>query len=126
MLEFPVNLSDRSVARYGSRQNIWFSRCPSNWFREHNMSVRSINVVTEHVHARRSRLLFEEALGRDVKVGIIAVPNPDYDASHWWRYSEGVKDVLAETVSYLYARLLFYPSSRDEKAFVRDAGNSKP
>jgi len=26
------------------------------------------------------------------------VPNPDYDASHWWRYSEGVKDVLAETV----------------------------
>jgi uncharacterized SAM-binding protein YcdF (DUF218 family) len=96
-----------------------------NWFREHNMPVPSINVVTEDVHARRTRLLFEKALG-DVVVGVIAVPNPDYDSRHWWRYSEGVKDVFTETVSYLYARLLFYPSSRDEKAFVRDAANSKP
>src|SRR5438105_15675118 len=31
-----------------------------NWFREHNMSVHSINVVTEDLHARRSRLLFQK------------------------------------------------------------------
>jgi uncharacterized SAM-binding protein YcdF (DUF218 family) len=87
-----------------------------NWFRENNMPVRSINVVTEDVHARRTSLLFRKALGDDVAVGVIAVPNPDYDSRHWWRYSQGVKDVFAETVSYLYARLLFYPSSRDEKS----------
>ena len=99
-----------------------------NWFRQHNMPVRSINVVTEDVHARRTRLLFEKALGHDVAVGVIAVANPDYDASHWWRYSEGVKDVVSEMVAYVYAGLLFYPSesSRDEKEFVRDAVNSKP
>ena len=99
-----------------------------NWFRQHNMPVRSINVVTEDVHARRTRLLFEKALGHDVAVGVIAVANPDYDASHWWRYSEGVKDVVSEMVAYVYAELLFYPSesSRDEKEFVRDAVNSKP
>jgi uncharacterized SAM-binding protein YcdF (DUF218 family) len=97
-----------------------------NWFRENNMPVRSINVVTEDVHARRTSLLFRKALGDDVAVGVIAVPNPDYDSRHWWRYSQGVKDVFAETVSYLYARLLFYPSSRDEKAFVRGAANLKP
>src|SRR5437667_7657556 len=48
-----------------------------DWFRERNIAVHSVNVVTEDVHARRSRLLFEEALGRDVKFGIISMPNPD-------------------------------------------------
>jgi len=80
-----------------------------NWFREHNMPVRSINVITEDVHARRTCLLFKKALGHNVAVGVIAVPNPDYDARHWWRYSEGVKDVFAESAAYIYARLFFYP-----------------
>ena len=79
-----------------------------NWFREHNMPVRSINVVTEDVHARRTCLLFQKALGHDVAVGVIAVTNRDYDASHWWGYSEGVKDVFAESVAYIYVRLLFF------------------
>ena len=81
------------------------------WFAEHNMDVRSLNVLTEDVHARRTRLLFEKAFGKKVAIGIIAVANPDYDAKHWWRYSEGVKDVLSEVVAYIYARLLFHPSA---------------
>jgi uncharacterized SAM-binding protein YcdF (DUF218 family) len=80
-----------------------------NWFREHDMHIRSLNVVTETVHARRSRLLFSKALGPGISVGIIAVPNPDYDARRWWRSSEGVKDVGSEAIAYIYARLLFHP-----------------
>jgi uncharacterized SAM-binding protein YcdF (DUF218 family) len=79
------------------------------WFRDHDMTVKDLNIVTEDTHGRRTRLLFEEALGRNVKVGIIAVPNPDYDAQQWWRYSEGVKDVVSEGFAYLYARLFFFP-----------------
>jgi uncharacterized SAM-binding protein YcdF (DUF218 family) len=84
--------------------------------------------VTEDLHARRTRLLFRKALGDDVSVGIISVPNPDYDSRHWWRYSAGVKDVVSEAASYLYAKLLFHPSgpSPEEKAFAPDAANSKP
>jgi len=91
-----------------------------NWFRDHNMAVSGIDVVTQDLHARRTRLLFQKALGDQVAVGVIAIPNPDYDAKHWWRYSEGVKEVLSETASYVYARLLFYPSEppRVEKAVV--------
>lgn len=81
-----------------------------NWFREHNFLPASLNVLTEGVHARRSRLLFEKALGGGVKVGVIAVPNPDYDSRYWWRYSAGVKDISSETIAYGYARLFFYPS----------------
>ena len=80
-----------------------------NWFREHDLHVRSLNVLTEDVHARRSRLLFSKALGDGISVGIIAAPNPDYDGRRWWRYSEGVKDISSEAIAYLYARFLFHP-----------------
>ena len=80
-----------------------------DWLHEHNLSVQSINVMTADVHARRTRLLFHEAFGDDVTVGIIAVPNPDYDSRHWWRYSEGVREVIGESIAYSYARFLFVP-----------------
>ena len=80
------------------------------WFRSHNMAVHSVNVVTENAHARRTRFLFEKALGKNVAVGIIAVPNPDYDKGRWWLYSEGVKDVGSEALAYVYVRLFFHPS----------------
>jgi len=80
-----------------------------NWFREHDMHIRSLNVLTENVHARRTRLLFSKALGPGISVGIIAVPNPDYDARPWWHYSEGVKEVGSEAFAYIYAKFLFHP-----------------
>ena len=80
-----------------------------NWFRDHNMAVPGINVVTEDLHARRTRLLFQKAFGKDVQVGIIAVANVGYPANRWWRYSQGLEDVVTELAAYLYARLLFFP-----------------
>ena len=80
-----------------------------NWFRDHNMSVPGINIVTEDLHGRRTRLLFQKAFGKDVQVGIIAVANVDYPANRWWHYSEGLEDVVSEFAAYLYARLLFFP-----------------
>ena len=79
------------------------------WLQQNKLAVRSINVITEDLHARRSRLLFQKALGDDVTVGIISVPTVDYDAKHWWRYSQGLEDVLKEGFAYLYARFLFHP-----------------
>ena len=80
-----------------------------DWLSEHKVGVHSFNVVTEGAHARRTRLLYEKAFGKNVVVGIISVPNPDYDVRHWWRYSDGVREVLSESVGYIYARLFFYP-----------------
>ena len=81
-----------------------------NWFRDRNMVVSGIDVVTEDLHARRTRLLFQKAFGKDVEVGIIAVANVDYPANQWWHYSQGLKDIVSESAAYLYARLLFFPS----------------
>lgn len=85
-----------------------------NWFHQFDSSVRSINVVTEAVHARRTRLLFEEALGPELKVGVIGIPSPDYDSRHWWSNSEGFRDIVGEAIAYLYAKLVFYPSPPNE------------
>lgn len=85
------------------------------WLQENHFVVHGLNVVTEDVHARRTRLLFQEAFGPDVKMGIIASANPDYDAHHWWRYSEGVREILGESIAYLYAKFLFWPSKQVEQ-----------
>jgi len=79
------------------------------WMDEHGIHPRQFNVVTQGSHARRSRLLFHKAFGPEVKVGIIAVADPQFDPEHWWRSSEGVREVLGESIAYLYARFLFCP-----------------
>jgi uncharacterized SAM-binding protein YcdF (DUF218 family) len=89
-------------------------------FRARHLSVPSINVVTEGTHARRTRLLFQEAFGKSFRVGIIAVPNPDYDARRWWRYSERVREMVGEAIAYLYAKLFFYPSGTNNQMPARD------
>ena len=52
---------------------------------------------------------YQMAMGKEVKVGSMAIPPKDYDEKHWWRYSAGVRSVIGESVAYLYARFLFFP-----------------
>jgi uncharacterized SAM-binding protein YcdF (DUF218 family) len=77
------------------------------WLQEQGLRTTSIDVVTVGPHARRSRLLFEKALGNEVKVGVISVEDRRFDPNHWWRASEGVRTVVDESVAYLYARVFF-------------------
>ena len=94
-----------------------------NWFRADNLQMRSLNIITEGAHARRTRLLFEKALGPDVEVGVISISSPDFDAAHWWDYSEGVEDVVQEALGYLYAKFLFH---RPRQGTSTSAGASQP
>jgi hypothetical protein len=79
------------------------------WWAEHGLSPRQFNLLSVGPHARRSRLLFEKAFGNDVKIGILAIPEKDYDPKHWWRSSAGVRAVISETVAYGYVRIFFKP-----------------
>jgi hypothetical protein len=79
------------------------------WLHDHNQSSPNIHLITVGPHARRSRLLFEKALGSGVKVGVTAISAPDYDLTHWWRSSAGVRTVTNEALAYLYARFLHVP-----------------
>jgi uncharacterized SAM-binding protein YcdF (DUF218 family) len=77
------------------------------WLREHGQSCSKFNLITEGPHARRSRLMFQKALGPGAEVGVIPVPPLSYDEKHWWRSSPGVRTVIGEALAYGYARFLF-------------------
>ncbi|HEX4122265.1 MAG TPA: ElyC/SanA/YdcF family protein [Verrucomicrobiae bacterium] len=79
------------------------------WLASKHQTVTSVTVVTMGVHARRSHLLFEKAFGKGVRIGVVSVRDEEYDPKRWWRYSEGVKEIISEGASYLYVRLFFYP-----------------
>jgi len=79
------------------------------WLRKHRAAPTKVNLITLGPHARRSRLLFEKALGRDYPVGVIAVPAKGYQGRLWWRNSQGVRVVISEVIGYIYARFFFHP-----------------
>ena len=80
-----------------------------HWLRDHDMAPTKVNLMTGGPHARRSRLMFEKALGKGVTVGVMAIPVNDLDVRSWWHSSQGVRTVIGEALAYAYARLLFYP-----------------
>jgi glycosyltransferase involved in cell wall biosynthesis len=82
------------------------------FFQTNGAAVHSFNVLTEDAHARRTGLLFQEAFGTNAAVGIISVPDPDYDPARWWHYSEGVREILAESVAWCYAEFVFHPDRK--------------
>jgi DUF218 domain len=79
------------------------------WMATRQPPIRAFNLLTLGAHARRSRLLFEEAMGGDVRVGIISAGELRFDGGKWWRTSSGVREVIGEAIAYAYARFLFYP-----------------
>src|SRR5437867_3326458 len=66
-------------------------------------------------HARRTQLLYQEAFGKKVSVGIIAVSNPDYNPKEWWRYGDGVREVIGESIAYIYAEFFFWPGAAEPR-----------
>jgi hypothetical protein len=78
----------------------------SQWISAANLPIKSINLYTEDVHARRSWLIYKQALAPDIKVGVIAIHSIDYDPKHWWTYSAGVRKIISELIAYLYAWLV--------------------
>jgi hypothetical protein len=83
------------------------ARALRTWLDERSVEIGGVNVCSQGAHARRTRLLYERALGSRYRVGIIAVPDIRYDGARWWRTSDGFRIVVDELVAYAYARLGF-------------------
>lgn len=77
------------------------------WLTRTQIDVRSVNLYSLGPHARRSWLLFQQAL-RPTQVGIIAINPQEYNSRQWWSTSSGTRQVLSEGIGYLYARLVHW------------------
>lgn len=80
-----------------------------DWFRQHGAIPKAIDLMSVGPHARRSRLMFQEAFGKGTRVGIVSIEDRDYNPRRWWTSSAGVRTVLDEMIAYGYARFLFSP-----------------
>ena len=78
-------------------------------FITYNIGETDLHLITTGPHGRRSRMLFQKALGPDYNIGITCLEEASYDPGSWYTCSEGVRSVLGESIAYTYAKLFFYP-----------------
>lgn len=88
------------------------------WAQQHGVALQAVDVFTAGVHARRSRLVYRMALGDAVEVGAIASVPADFDATHWWRSSDGAKTTMGEALSWAWTVCCFWPPPTDQAPFT--------
>lgn len=82
------------------------------WATRSGLAVDELDVVSSGVHSRRSWLLYEMAFGAPVRIGIVSVRPSNYALDGWWRTSTGTKEVLAETIAWIWTKAFFHPGPR--------------
>lgn len=103
-----VAVTDSSLTRdrtYASGQAV------SDWMKEYFPGSDAIDLVSLGCHSRRSRRLFQKALGDNAEVGIYAITDRSYDPKRWWRSSHGFREINKETIAWIYARFFFHPTN---------------
>lgn len=71
-----------------------------------DLKPHAVNVFTYGPHARRSRLVFEKVFPSDAQVGVIAWQPHDDSSEPWWRSSGRAKQLLSESIGYIFELLL--------------------
>ncbi len=78
-------------------------------FMAYNLESRDLHLITVGPHGRRSRMLFQKALGPQYNIGVTCLEPSSYDPEDWFTNSEGVRGVIGEALAYTYAKLFFHP-----------------
>lgn len=60
---------------------------------------RKLLLVTLGSHARRSRSIYQQALGSGWQVGVISVPHRYFPEDTWYQHSSGAKGVINELLA---------------------------
>lgn len=85
-----------------------------NWMISNKING-DMNIVAFDVHARRSYILYKKAFKKHARVGVIALKDLSYDSKRWYNDSRGVRQVMSETIGYIYAGLFFHPAKQINK-----------
>ena len=65
-------------------------------------SPPAFNLASRGPHARRSWRTFRRAFGEGVAVGSLALEPVEYGPRDWWSCSEGMREMIGESVAYGY------------------------
>ena len=80
-----------------------------DWLRQQGSAVEAVDLFSASVHARRSRLVYRLAFGRDVEIGVFAAAPRRYSLDRWWTTSDGAKSVLEEAIGLAWTKCCFRP-----------------
>lgn len=75
------------------------------WIQATSAGTDAMDVFTVGVHARKSWILFQHAMGEGYEVGVISGPEPAYDSRRWLASKTGLYLVARNSVGYLYSLL---------------------
>lgn len=87
------------------------------------ITAESLNVFTLGPHARRSALVFAKVNSHGPKIGVIGWLPPEYKTEAWWNSSDRSRELLEETLAYLY-ELLFNSGRRSNSALIEVRSSS--
>lgn len=73
------------------------------------IKLDAVDIYSSGPHARRSRLLFQMALGKGVRVGVMAAKPEGFDPEAWWRTSKGVEQMFFQSFGYVWVKCCFWP-----------------
>lgn len=73
------------------------------------ITLDAVDIFSAGAHARRTRLLFQMALGPKVRVGVLAARPGSFDPDAWWRSSTGVEQLLFQSFGYVWVKCCFWP-----------------
>lgn len=82
-----------------------------DWLALKTPQVTALNVHTSHVHARRTRSLYQRAFN-GLEIGIYAAAPQNFELTHWWRTSDGAKSVITELIGNAWVICCFKPGER--------------
>lgn len=79
-----------------------------DWLIRSKLSIKHVDVFTVGVHARKSWILFQHALGDNYHVGVIAGTPMFYNPNQWLLSPNGIRLVARNLGGYLYSKLLTF------------------
>jgi hypothetical protein len=78
------------------------------WLTTQKLDVRAVDVFTVGVHARKSQFLYRQALGDEVRIGVIAGAPLYYNPTLWFISPRGVWLVTRNLAGYAYSVAWIY------------------
>jgi hypothetical protein len=75
------------------------------WLIRELPDIKSLNLISPSVHAKKSYLLLRRILPLSINVGVISIPALSYNQKYWWLSKRGLWIVFKNMISYTYAFL---------------------
>ena len=110
------NLITAVPAPYSAQERTFLSAV---MFREsvkqQGITLDTVDLYSAGPHARRSRLLFQMALGQKVRVGVLSARPSEFDPDAWWRTSTGVEQMFFQSFGFVWVKCCFWPGPPGSK-----------